>query len=152
VKLDPSRDVFLRHQHVTAGSWAGHKGSFGALGCTFETCDLSRMRVREIVFAAGTEPTRYSACKFDGSKFKHVIAGQARFERCSFLNVDITRLWFGVWAWDSEQMERVFAVAPSNKLLLDKLVKELERVEPRRTPFWLPGTGSRQNERSGSRK
>ncbi len=93
VSVDTSRDMFLRHQHFTEKSWARHKGDFGTLGCTFEACDFSEMRVPTMEFASGIELTRYIACKFDRSRFKRVVAGQARFERCSFLNVDITDLF-----------------------------------------------------------
>jgi len=52
---------------------------------------------------------------------------------------DGSHVWFCAIAWDSEQWQRVFAVARVEKNLVDKLVAELESVENRRVPFWAPG-------------
>lgn len=104
--VDPSHDIFLRHERQVAESYAGLKhASFGALGCTFEGCDFSKMRPDSISFASGREPTRYIQCRFDGSKFKNVIAGQARFEDCTFLEVDIK----GLFAHSAEFINCVFS-------------------------------------------
>lgn len=116
-RADTSRDVFVRHQHVVAKSWAGHKGDFGALGCLFEECDFSEMRVPAMTFASGTEPTRYVACKFDGSKIKAVVVGQARFERCSFLNVDIT----GLFGHATEFVDCIFSGVLRNSVFFGRV-------------------------------
>jgi len=86
--------VSLEHQQVTRGEFSGQAdGYFGAVGCTFDDCNFSNMKLRQFTFAGGTEPTRYRRCRFDGSRIQHVIAGLARFESCSFLDVDINRLF-----------------------------------------------------------
>jgi len=104
--VDTSRDIFLRHEHQVAVSYAGLRhASFGALGCTFEGCDFSNMRPDSISFASGREPTQYRQCRFDGSRFKKVIAGQARFEKCTFLDVDIR----GLFAHSAEFIDCVFS-------------------------------------------
>jgi uncharacterized protein YjbI with pentapeptide repeats len=89
-KTDFSGDVFVREQKVVGSSYSGLRdGTFEALDCTFEKSDFSDMRLRHITFASGRVPTTYLECKFDGSRFKRIVLGQARFEHCSFLNVDI---------------------------------------------------------------
>ena len=94
VKIDFSGDVFVREQEIIGASYSGLRGgSFTALDCTFEKSDFSNMRLRHMTFASGRVPTKYLECKFDGSRFKKSILGQARFERCSFLNVDIKSLF-----------------------------------------------------------
>jgi len=86
--------VWLEHEQVSRRDFSGQAdGYFGAVGCTFDDCDFSNMKLREFTFAGGKEPTRYSRCKFDGSRIQHVIAGMARFENCSFLNVEINKLF-----------------------------------------------------------
>jgi hypothetical protein len=91
--IDTSRDIFLRHEQLVGQSYSGLKdASFGALGCTFERCDFSKMRPRQIAFASGMEPSRYIECKFDGCRIKRTIPGPARFERCTFLDVEISGL------------------------------------------------------------
>jgi hypothetical protein len=49
--------------------------------------------LRQMSFASGRVPSKYLECKFDRTHFKRVVLGQARFERCSFLNVDIRSLF-----------------------------------------------------------
>lgn len=94
VLLDLSSDVFVKHEKVVWGSFAGlKKVSFGSLGCTFEHCDFRNMRPSQIVFSSGREQSRYISCNFDGSRFDHIIAGQSRFENCSFRNVTMNRLF-----------------------------------------------------------
>lgn len=104
--VDTSRDIFLRHEHIVAGNLSGLKGvDFAALGCTFERCDFRRMRPSHITLASGMEPSRYVECKFDESKFKRIILGEARFERCSFANVDVT----GLFSHAAEFMDCIFS-------------------------------------------
>ena len=92
--VSTTREIFLHHERIVGADYSGQKkGSFEALGCTFEDCNFTNMRPQDITFASGTEQTRYVRCRFDGSKFKHLVPGQARFERCSFLNVDISGLF-----------------------------------------------------------
>jgi hypothetical protein len=55
---------------------------------------------------------------------------------------DGAHVWFRTLAWDSEQWQRVFAIARVEKPLIDRLLVELEKTEPRRSPFWLPGPTS----------
>ena len=89
VHIDTSHDVLIQHEHARASSYAGLKGSFTAVGCVFEQCDFTAMRPRQFSFAGGKEPTKYVECAFDRSKLTRIIAGQARFERCSFLDVEL---------------------------------------------------------------
>lgn len=89
VHVDNSDHLFLRQQNILGGNYSGFKGDFEALGCTFEKCDFTRMKPRHAIFASGREPTRYLECNFDKSHFKKVNPGLARFERCSFLDIDL---------------------------------------------------------------
>ncbi len=94
VSVDTSRDVFLQREHMVDAVFSGLRGGdFESLACIFERCDFSNMRPRRTVFASGLEPTLYSGCRFDGSKFKKVVGGIARFEKCSFLDVEIDGLF-----------------------------------------------------------
>jgi uncharacterized protein YjbI with pentapeptide repeats len=94
IMMDTSRDLFLRHEHLTRADYSKLKNvSFESLGCIFEDCSFTNMVLRDITFASGKEQSTYVGCRFDGSTFKHIVAGQARFERCSFLNVRINRLF-----------------------------------------------------------
>lgn len=51
-------------------------------------------------------------------------------------------VWFTVVAWDEEQWLRVFAITTVDPECVGRLISELERVELRRLPFWLPGPAS----------
>jgi hypothetical protein len=52
---------------------------------------------------------------------------------------DGAAVWFRVVAWDEEQWQRVFAVTALEPSRAEQLVRELEKAEPRKVPFWLPG-------------
>jgi hypothetical protein len=51
-------------------------------------------------------------------------------------------VWFRAVAWDLEQWQRVFAVTVIDRVLVERLVDGLERLDQRRAPFWLPGPGA----------
>ena len=89
VRVDASTRIFVQREHIVGGNYSRFKGDFGALGCIFEKSDFTRVKPRVIVFGSGTEPTTYRECIFDGGRFKKVIPGLARFERCSFLDIDL---------------------------------------------------------------
>jgi hypothetical protein len=89
VVIDNSSHLFIQHEHIVGGNYSRFKGDFEAFGCTFEKCDFSRMKPRHVIFASGREPTRYLECTFDNCRFKKVSAGLVRFERCSFLDIDL---------------------------------------------------------------
>jgi hypothetical protein len=55
---------------------------------------------------------------------------------------DCAAVWFRVVAWDEAQWRRVFAVATVEASLSKRLIQNLAKVEPRKAPFWLPGTSS----------
>jgi len=56
--------------------------------------------------------------------------------------VDGATVWFRVVAWDDEQWQRVFAVSTIEPSLSEQLVRNLEKAEPRKVPFWLPSVQS----------
>jgi hypothetical protein len=55
---------------------------------------------------------------------------------------DGAAVWFRAVGWDDEQWRRVFAVTTVEPSLSERLVQNLEKVEPRKMPFWLPGPDS----------
>jgi hypothetical protein len=66
---------------------------FGAISSTFYRCDFSRLRAENATFGAGTEPSTYVECSFDGARIVHSIVGRARFERCTFHDVHLGQFW-----------------------------------------------------------
>jgi len=90
----PGEHLFLEHQHLKDESFSGLKlASFDALGCTFERCDFRKLKAPHVVLAAGKEASRYVECTFDGTRFRKLLLGPARLERCRFLDVKITDLF-----------------------------------------------------------
>lgn len=53
--------------------------------------------------------------------------------------LDGAAVWFRVVAWDAELWQRVFAVTVVDSDLVQQLIQDLEGIEHRRSPFWLPG-------------
>lgn len=95
VEVDRSRDILLKDLNFVGTDFSAiaRNVSFTSIGCVFESCDFGRMRSRSVSFGGGTKPSRYVQCKFDGSKLINLSVGLARFEQCSFLNVDIEGLF-----------------------------------------------------------
>jgi len=120
--------VDLKHEQMSRRDFSGQSdGYFGAVGCTFDDCDFSNMKLRQFTFAGGREPTRYSRCKFDGSRIQHVIAGLARFESCSFLNVNITRLF----SHAAEFVDCVFSGALRDSVIYGRVVEHYREATTR---------------------
>jgi uncharacterized protein YjbI with pentapeptide repeats len=65
---------------------------FRALSCSFTRCDFRWVRAQDMCFASGMETTLYRECAFDGCKLAISVVGPARFEKCTFLDVDIKGL------------------------------------------------------------
>lgn len=86
-------DVVLRDARYEGADFARQSpGSFVAISCTFIRCDFRYWRVDDMCFAGGLQPTLYRDCTFDGSRLSVSTVGPARFERCSFRDVDIRGL------------------------------------------------------------
>ena len=87
--------LVLDGQVVEGGDYSGMKlYKLNVAGCRFEGCKFERMRIEQAAFGTGTgagsQPSLYVNCSFDGTWIKYVGASHARFERCSFQNVRIT--------------------------------------------------------------
>ena len=86
--------LVLDGQVVEGGDYSGMKlYKLNVAGCRFEGCKFERMRIEQAAFGTGTgagsQPSLYVNCSFDGTWIKYVGASHARFERCSFQNVRI---------------------------------------------------------------
>lgn len=57
-------------------------------------------------------------------------------------NGDDSLIFFQAVAWDSEQWDRIFVICPIAERLVSTLRDELEKAEPARVNFWLPGPAS----------
>jgi len=104
--IDPAEHVFLQDQHLTGESFSGMRvASFGSLRCTFERCDFSKLKSDQVSLASGKEPSNYIECIFDGTKFRKLLLGQARLERCRFLDVKME----SVFSHSAEFVDCVFS-------------------------------------------
>lgn len=59
----------------------------------FERCRFDSLKVRSFSFGSGMKMSEYVDCSFDGSTISATAPGRARFIRCSFQNVRLTK-WF----------------------------------------------------------
>jgi uncharacterized protein YjbI with pentapeptide repeats len=84
--VDPN---FLHKTHRMA-DWSGrHFDNFVPVGCVFESCSFESCRFVQVCFGGGLEDSRYVNCSFDRSLIRATSPGNARFQSCSFLNVEI---------------------------------------------------------------
>lgn len=84
--VDPN---FLRQKHRNA-DWSGRRfDTFVAVGCVFDSCLFEGCAFQQACFGGGLEDSRYVNCSFDRSTIRAIAPGNARFESCSFMNVEI---------------------------------------------------------------
>lgn len=83
---------------VEGEDFSGRAWSYISIGSDskFERCNFSRIRVTSGGFGGGKRPTRYVECNFDGSRWRGpgVIPGRASFVRCTFIDVQMSKLLF----------------------------------------------------------
>jgi uncharacterized protein YjbI with pentapeptide repeats len=88
--VDPN---FLRKTYE-GGDWSGHRfGHFVPVSCTFRSCTFEACNFVQACFGGGLEDSYYTNCTFDRSYIRARAPGNARFESCSFLNVEIVELF-----------------------------------------------------------
>jgi hypothetical protein len=123
--------LFLRDLDVTGEDYSGRKlHELSIASSRFRRCRFERMRVAVAGLGVLGHPAEFVECSFDGSRLGPPCGGSARFERCSFRNVNIP-------SWICESVELVdcvfsgkveavfFGTIPDNDL---KLRERLGRV------------------------
>lgn len=87
-------DGFFDRSRLADSDFSGRTLSrFTSVGSTFERCRFDGARLTSVGFGSGKETSLYRDCSFDRARLTMVPGGYARFENCSFRNVDI-RQWF----------------------------------------------------------
>lgn len=76
---------------VYGEDFSGTKLKLGFRGwqSSFTACSFERMAIGDAAWGGGAVQSRYVDCSFDGSRIGMRAPGNARFERCSFRNVQI---------------------------------------------------------------
>ena len=81
--------------NVEDGDFSGRRLSYlSVVGARLTHCRFERMRIEQAYLGSGGAASTYVGCSFDGSSFDILFAGFARFERCTFRDVNITE-WRG---------------------------------------------------------
>ena len=88
--VDPQ---FLRQTHRQT-DWSGKRfANLVPVGCVFDSCLFEGAHFAQVCFGGGLEDSRYVNCSFDRATIRATAPGNARFESCSFRNVDIIELF-----------------------------------------------------------
>jgi uncharacterized protein YjbI with pentapeptide repeats len=115
-------DVVLRDARYEGADFARQSPeSFEAISCTFIRCDFRYWTVRDMCFASGPKPSLYQDCTFDGSRLSVTSVGVARFERCSFRDVDIR----GLLGPAAEYIECVFTGVLRSAVFTGRIVTDI---------------------------
>jgi len=86
--------VLLRHQRLTDYELADRRlRQLVVEGCEFRQSTFRSLSVDSASLGAGKAPSEYVDCIFDRCRFTLGPGGYARFERCSFRDVDL-KDWF----------------------------------------------------------
>ncbi len=86
-------EVRLDHKEIVEGDYSGLRLEyFSAYGCRFERCCFDGVKFDMMGVGAGMEQSVYVDCSFDQARLRMHPGGFARFERCTFSNVNI-REW-----------------------------------------------------------
>lgn len=73
---------------------------FSSVASQFIRCSFTGIQIDSVAFGGGMIPSLYSECNFDHSVLHIAVAGNARFERCTFLETRIH-------GWNSQLIEMV---------------------------------------------
>ncbi|MBT2140220.1 hypothetical protein KK141_11825 [Dyella sp. LX-66] len=89
VRLLRERKVFNK-QTLSGESFRGERWpDFIAISSTFNFCNFSNTQFEQACFGGGMNQSRYVNCCFDDAEIDANAPGNARFERCTFLNTKI---------------------------------------------------------------
>ncbi len=94
MRIRPEDHLVLDHAKLTGEDFSGRKLlQLSVAGSRLVGCSFSKIRARSASLGEGREMSHYIDCTFDGSRLALRAGGFARFERCSFRDVDL-RDWF----------------------------------------------------------
>jgi len=86
-------DPQFRRKSYSSADWSGQTFEhFIPVGCRFHDCKFENVTFETACFGGGLEDTLYSNCSFDRSTIRSISPGHARFESCSFRDVEIIQL------------------------------------------------------------
>ena len=86
--------VLIANAEMVDQDFSGRaESSWVVVESTFERCRFDSLKVRSFSFGSGMKMSEYVDCSFDGSAISAIAPGRARFIRCSFQNVRLTK-WF----------------------------------------------------------
>jgi hypothetical protein len=92
-RIDVPKDAYLtfERQEVVGETFSGRKLNKMLMSAgSFTRCEFTDMRIGNwVTGAARATVTRYTECVFDRSRIRFNPGGLARFERCSFRDVDL---------------------------------------------------------------
>jgi uncharacterized protein YjbI with pentapeptide repeats len=107
-RVDVPKDAYLTFERaeLVGETFSGRKlDQMGMSASSFTGCEFTDMRIGNwVTGGARTTVTRYTECVFDRSRIRFNPGGLARFERCSFRDVDL-RDWM---CFETELVDCVF--------------------------------------------
>lgn len=93
--LPKDEDLIFKDAHLNDEDCSGKTlGRLIFSNCKLNFCKFENMKVNYVCFGSGIKQTIFTNCSFDGSKFKGPTAGNVKFIRCSFINVDLNEFFF----------------------------------------------------------
>ncbi|GAB3444385.1 hypothetical protein [Actinophytocola sediminis] len=97
--------LVIKDVSVVDANLSGYKSKrWTVVESRFERCRFENVRVDYFCFGAGKVMSEYIDCSFDGSRIRALGPGRARFVRCSFRDVRLTK-WI---CKDAEFIDCVF--------------------------------------------
>jgi hypothetical protein len=92
--IRPEDRVVLHDVSLAGANFSGRKlVQISVAGSTLTACRFDKIRAEHASLGGGRQMSRFVDCTFDGSRLTLGAGGFARFERCSFRDVDL-RHWF----------------------------------------------------------
>jgi len=131
-RIDVPKDAYLtlERAELVGETFSGRKlNKMRMLASSFTRCEFTEMRIGNWVTGGGrTTVTTYTECVLDRSRIRFNPGGLARFERCSFRDVDL-RDWM---CFETELVDCVFTGRMRrsffNGTLPEELVEALGRT------------------------
>jgi uncharacterized protein YjbI with pentapeptide repeats len=115
----------LLHKKHVGVSWSGCTlEGFCPVGCIFERCDFSNAILEVACFGGGLENSVYRNCVFDRATIRAIAPGNARFESCSFRDVEVLEFY----AHTVEMVDNVFTGILKKAFFNGSVPQDLQRA------------------------
>lgn len=84
-----TNDLTIQNQKLVGAVFAEKKiDYFCSINSDFSNCEFKDLLVKNMIFGAGYNQSRYTGCRFENVEFRSVTPGKAMFQDCEFVDIN----------------------------------------------------------------